>query len=960
MKRYLYLPLLVLLLLGVAALGYAQTPTTGNLRGKVTDKTGAILPGVAVTISSPVLIQPQLVTTASERGLFRFPAIPPGLYTIRFELSGFTPLVREEIKVNLGLTTSLNAQMEIAGVEEVITVTGEGPLIDVKSTEVGNVFTTELMENIPGARHIWELMNQTPGLRPDRLDVGGSTFGTQWGTGTYGLPSQNRTMYDGINTTEGTGGAGMYMDFGSFEEVQISTASNKAEMPHPGKLLMVIMKSGGNEFHGHVYFDYENPGWQDTNDTQELINKGLYWSDLNDNGKWDPGEGGLRLKMYHEFNAGLGGPIMKDKAWFYMNGRRRRYARYPVGLYYPDGKRGYEDTWLTNFAAKVTLQLSDKDKIIGMFEWDYKEYPFRGAASYRPPDSSRYQKSPTYNFLFTWNHIFNPNTFIENRFGRYYYWWRDEAYSKDVSVYNYDTDTYSGAVWYRGIDWQADDGRWQDMFNISHYRDDWAGGDHDIKVGVEILNEWWMAYYGGWTDDVRLEIYGGKGDTVELCAGPGTSWDRLWHIGAFIDDSLSISERLTLNLGLRFDYYSNYYPAQHRDGNRWVDPIDISGSGSLMSWTPISPRIGLIYDLTGDGKTAVKASYGRFWHNPSYYVSYYANPNQQAYILHYWNDINNNLIFDGPQEVGAYISESGGARASVDPDLKQAHTDEFVVQFEREIMPNYSVRVGYVYKNIRDYWESFDIARPYKPEQWATAYEPVTAVDPGPDGEVGTPDDAGTITLYNLLEVYPSNPTVANFPNYKEHWSNIEFTLIKRMSRGFQFNATFFGTWRHDYIHWNSPIEPNRNLSGLKNGYRDVFDWCFKFYGSYLLPYDFQIGWNFNILSGTKWAREVSFFGYYDDPVNLTGYHRFNQGSLTIHPEEWGSRQYDTYKLLNVRLDKIFKVKGDMRLIPFFELSNVFNTNTILESRYRSGSRFNRPDRIPMPRIIKLGIRFQF
>jgi len=984
-KNVLCISLMGLFLMGMAVLGYAQTTSTGNLEGKVVDTTGAVLPGVTVTISSPAMILPQMVSVTTERGSYRFPAIPPGLYTVSFELEGFTTLVREEIRVSLGVTITLNVTLDIATLEEVITVTGETPLVDVKSTKIGNVFDKTLMDYIPGARHVFELMNQTPGLRPSELDVGGSTFGTQWGTGTYGLGGQNRIMFDGIQTTEGSSSVGMYMDFGAFEEVQISTASHKAEMPHPGKMLQVIMKSGGNEFHGHFYFDYEGSGWQGDNVTQGLIDKGLYWSDLNNNGTWDTGEAGLRLDRHFEFNAGIGGPIMKDKLWFYFNDRYRRYARFPTGVFYPDGRRGREDTWLDNQAIKATWQLTDKDKIVGVFERDYKEYPYRGASANVPPDSARLQKSPTYNFKVQWTRILSPNTFIDETFGRYYYWWKDLAYSLEASTYDYDLDLYGGCIWARGEFWRCDDGRWQNMFAVSHYRDDLLGGDHDFKFGFDVLNEFYWRWYGGWPDDVRLRTETDlttmktTGYRVDILGGPQEEMDRLWNISGYVDDAWSIGDRLTLNLGLRFDYYGSYFPAGSFGSNTWSGvPHPVTGeylaspaasfpaSGIIEGWTPISPRAGLIYDLTGDGRTALKASYGRYYHNPSYDLAYYTNPVRQEYNYYYWNDLNQDAVFDGIQEIGRLISRSGGARSAIDPDIAQPHTDEFVVQLERELITDYSLRVGYVYKNIRNAWDEINIGR-YPPEQnWgAGLFEPVTSYDPGPDGATGTADDVGPITLYNLTTVYPSEYLITNYPNFKEHWDNFEVTLIKRMSKGFQFNASWLGTWNHDYISNLATVDQNEALEGV-TGYDDTLNWCLKFYGSYQLPEPVEwvrAGWNLNMLSGTNWARSIDFRYYYDDPATLSGAHLFNQGTVSIHPDKWGTEQYDVYTLLNIRFDFLLdKILNITRFQPtlIFELSNVFNTNTILASTWTSGSRFNRPSQIPMPRVFKLGININF
>jgi hypothetical protein len=192
----------------VAALVLSSTLSTGaqELRGRITgvvsDNTGAVLPGVTVTVAGPALIQTQTTVTTSD-GSYRYPALPPGVYTVTFELAGFQTIKREDIRLGLNQTLSVDAQLQLSSLQETITITGESPVVDVKNTTVGTNFTKELLQDIPNARDIWAALAQAPGFQMTGYDVGGSRTGTQTGYQTYGVSGQNKTLFEGINVTEG-------------------------------------------------------------------------------------------------------------------------------------------------------------------------------------------------------------------------------------------------------------------------------------------------------------------------------------------------------------------------------------------------------------------------------------------------------------------------------------------------------------------------------------------------------------------------------------------------------------------------------------------------------------------------------------------------------------------------------------------------------------------------------------
>src|SRR5438132_5565367 len=278
--------------------------TTGSINGKVADSSGGVLPGVTVNATSPSLMGVQTAVSDTS-GNYRFPALPPGSYTVTFDLPGFNTLKRENIQIAMGFTATVNVELAVASLQETVTVTGDSPVIDTSNTRVQQNFKLEALQEIPNARDMWSLLAVTPAVQMSRIDVGGNRAGTQTGYTAYGYSGQNRVLVEGINTTEGTSGAGFYFDYGSFEEVFLGTIGQGAEMPTPGVQSQMLGKSGGNKFQGEIYQDYERNSWQGDNIIKNVPAKFLYDPATN------PG-GAIRdhsneLQLYRDFNLNIGG-----------------------------------------------------------------------------------------------------------------------------------------------------------------------------------------------------------------------------------------------------------------------------------------------------------------------------------------------------------------------------------------------------------------------------------------------------------------------------------------------------------------------------------------------------------------------------------------------------------------------------------------------------------------------------
>src|SRR5919197_4641478 len=246
MGRYVGAVMLVMFLSAGAASAQTVTATLGAIDGRVTDNTNAVLPGVTVTVSGPAMMGTRVATT-NEEGAYRIAAVPPGDYTVLFELDGFAPLRRTGIRVDVGFTATLNVQMTVGAVEENVTVTGASPVVDAAATKIATTFDAPMLASLPsGSRDYWALLSETPALKLTRIDVGGSTAGSQSNYYAYGTTGQNRPMIEGINSTQGTERFGNYPDMGSFDQIAVNAAAHTAEMAVPGIQMVFISKSGGN------------------------------------------------------------------------------------------------------------------------------------------------------------------------------------------------------------------------------------------------------------------------------------------------------------------------------------------------------------------------------------------------------------------------------------------------------------------------------------------------------------------------------------------------------------------------------------------------------------------------------------------------------------------------------------------------------------------------------------------
>lgn len=933
-KRLMVL-LIVLLCLPRATVSQTVSATSGAFNGRVTDDTGAVLPGVSVTITGASMMGTRTAVT-NEEGFYRIAAVPPGEYTVMFELTGFQTVTREGIRVGLGFTATVNAEMRVAALEETVTVSGASPVVDTQATTVNTMFSADMLKSLPFTGEYWAMLSVTPGVQMARMDVGGSEAMNPVNSTVYGQFRQGRSLVEGIVATYSDGGGSTvyYADFNSFSEVALNTAGTDSESPTAGMQAQFISKSGGNEFRGSMYFDYEHGGWQTRNiDAQQLAlgvtgGSGVAAVDTN------------RLVNYKKFAADVGGFAVKDKLWWYYSFSHLGVERRLVNVIGTTQR-----TTNPTHSGKVTHKATPNINLIGYVQATHKQQdPYLSGATGRvsggstiyEPGSAWLQSWKSGVYKGEWNQVVTDNLYAEARAGNYYSYWRNLRLSDDLRFEDLGTGVVSGGA----HPWDEYRDRPQVLGSISYFKDGW-GGSHNFKLGLEVAQELLEEDEKGFEENIAMLSNNGVPVEVMFFDAPNRTHNGLWNQAGFLTDTWRVNGRLTLNLGLRYDRYRSFLDEQeHGPGFNNPTPIVFPAVSNLVTWNHIAPRVGAIYDLVGNGTTALKVNYGAYYYNPSTILAAGLNPNQALWSYRFrWNDLNADGRFQAAER-GVLLQNIGGAaNIRISPNLENTYTRRATAFIEHELLPNFGVRTGVVWVGVRNQRTNVNRNQPY--EAFSV---PVTVQDPGPDGRLGTGDDGGALTAWNLAPQFVGLPTeniMQNVADANDDFYTWEITGDRRVSNGWSLQASFAHTWNRQ-SNLGAFTNPNLGINRI-DGRDHSTNWQAKVSGTFELPRGFRVSPIVRHQSGQAYGRTF----------NAT----LHSGSTTLLAEPFDASRMRNATLLDVRGEKGFKFGANHRIAGFVDLYNMFNSNVDNSIGTSSGASWQRPLSIVSPRVAKVGVR---
>ncbi|HKB11061.1 MAG TPA: carboxypeptidase regulatory-like domain-containing protein [Vicinamibacterales bacterium] len=946
-----------------AAPAAAQNISSASIDGVVTDDTGAALPGVSVTITSQALQVPQLVQTTDGAGHYRFIDLPRGSYSLRFEIQGFDPLIRPNLEVNAGFAARVNVSMKIGSLQETVTVSGASPVVDLTTTRGGQNVSTDLISiALPGLKQMADVIVMTPGLhstdgyKPGAIGLNGrSRFNT------YGIDSGNTNvtvMVDGFKII-----ANSQPDFANSVETDVKTYGNSAEVKEAGALINVITKSGGNDFHGR-YSDFYMRQPQ-SNLTSELAARGL--------------SVGTSLRYYNDVFGDLGGRLVRDRVWFFGSMRDRRNQTTRPGLVLNPGPDGVYLTGdepaalpkstLDNPTIKGTFQLTSKLQMVGDYarevtnsDADYQKTIF-GAQPTSNPDFTHIAFEATQAFRWVptrWkfelkgtptNHLL-----FDAQFGRSTYlldYTPQTACGNTPPTYDRNTLLLSGCA----VQQQTDFTMWVGDGSMTWVPSTFLGGSHEFKMGYQlsardITGNAAVTPQGNYAlmfDLVNGVRQGVQFETSNAPVNPA-NWDNVYS--GYFADQWRLGQRLTFNLGLRYDYQHAYVPEQTREAGPWADAATYPRV-EVGRWGRWAPRAAVAFDLTGSGKTVAKASYG--WFNTEGALA--ANYNQLTIFTtdYRWHDLNNDGRYQ-PGEVnlntnGAdFLSTTSAANTPPNPDLLLSNYQEVSASIERELAPNLAARVLYVLKRSGD-----DIATSVNTLRPFSAYNiPIQRRDPGPDGTLGTGDDGGLVTIYDYDPAYRgsnfvNNQTVNRPDGRSDYFNSFEGSVTRRLAGSWSLLAAYTATKYHKWL-VGYPQSPNDTAFDLDDRWR----WNLKLNGNYNLPHDFLVGAIVEVVNGALGQRTYVFRA--TDP---SGPPLRQLATVSLRLEPYGAQSEPAQTQFNARVGKKFAFNRKVLNVSF-DVLNVTNSSAITSVTYVSGPSFGRVTDILPPRTLRAGVTFDF
>jgi hypothetical protein len=822
----------------LAASGIAMAQTTGNLRGLVKDATGAVLPGATVTISSPAQIGGPKTTITNGQGVYRFPSIAVGTYTVEFSMTGFQTFIAEGVPVGLNLTMTIDATLNIADVAETITVTGESPVLDITKSGYSSNWKAEMVEELPTNRNFWDFAQMSPGIASYSPDGQGSRI-VAFGSG----QDSNSWNVDGVSVNSKDGGSSWWwINPDMIEEVEVNSFGASAEYGNAmGATVNIVTKSGGNEFHGNVNAFFQTQGLTGNNVTVDGF--------------------GFNRDEFTDITAYVGGPIAEDKIWFMSSYQYKRDGFTSAGN---DPDFVFTEAY-DRFDIKVTSQISEKNSLDGMFHIEIYDCCGFVQPNISPSATgSEFGENPAWKI--GWTSVINDTTLFEVKYAG---WYGDDAWdsvtgSTEEAFFDYTPPgggpiAYSGGVLYP---WDYDQWTHEVAAKTTKYAENFLSSQHDFKFGVQ----WgygsavtpfklsptgsyaYTAYYGPYYYYGYAYVYSYN---YRVYQQPYSYGGTSQNLGVFVDDSITIGEKLTLNLGLRFDHHTGNLS----DAEFLTVGESSPGADGLIKWNNWSPRFGFAFTPVRDGGALIKGSAGIYYAQNTMGNWDGQIINRPPYLYFERDPVTG--------ETGDFAFDFLFGQDVLNFDIKNPRAIVYSLGYEQQVSDNVSVGVEYVYKETEDLI-GWDII--------GGEYQHVPYTDPFTGNQYLLLEQLETPTIQkgngpfltdNIQSLLPF------VPRYRGEYNGVFLTFNKRYSDGWGLSGSY--TWskseglqpnpqsgsQYATVYASSAgSNPNNFINGFQRLQGDR-PHMFRLQGVFNLPADVMFSTSVNFMSGRPFSRQV-------------------------------------------------------------------------------------------------------
>jgi hypothetical protein len=994
--------LLSVLLLAPASVLLAQSSTTGTIAGVVKDSSGAVLPGVAVEAASPALIEQIRTVVTDGKGEYKIVDLRPGVYTVTFTLSGFSTVKREQLELSTAFTATVNAELKIGSLAETLTVTGATPLVDVQSVRAENVLSREALDSIPTGKTIQGYVTLTVGATVGASGGTGQDVGGNQGEAAAsihihgGHDNDLKLLQDGMSTNNSQVGAGglfrwYLVNQAQTQEVTLETGGMLAESETGGVQVNMVPKDGGNRFSMYLNGNGTTGSLQSNNITPDLVARGV--TAQND------------VRKIYDLGIGLGGPILTNRLWFYtahrwwgasqnvpgnfFNATQGQYIGAPnsgVALYTQNtGQQAYTNIYNQDHDGRVTWQASAKDKVTFTFNGQANCNCFYSVDQNKSPEGTILYKYTPYLSQFTYTHPASQRLLFEaglsimrNR--------QDTEPSPGVSPtdvaiqelstgYRYNAVAGTGAGGY-GTNDRADQ-------NNGRVSASYVTGSHSFKTGI-LWQTGVLKLNARVNQDVSYQFNKGVPASLTEWTTPIASESILGHnIGLFAQDQWTL-QRLTLNLGLRFDSVYSYNPVQQVSGGQFYPAYTFPAVSNTPNWKDLNPRLGAAYDLFGNGKTAVKGYFSRYVGGQATAIASAANPVNAMVTsaTRTWGDTNGNFIpnctLTDPAangECGALNNTNFGTviqNTTYDPNLingfgQRDYSWQTSAAVQHELRPGMSVDVAY----FRTWYGNFTATN--NTAVTAGQFTPYCITAPVDSRLPG----GGGNQICGLFDVVPSSfgkvsnvvSNASTFGSQSEIYSGIDVGFRTKFGRGgLVQGGVSSGRIVTDNCYTN--LQPQLVAQNYVAGTPRSEGFCHvsppwlagtqvKLNGIYPLPYDFQFSATFQNLPGLPISATETLTNAQVAPSLGRNLAAGPGGTVTVGLIPPFTMFEDRLTQVDMRVTKIVPAKKG-RLKVMVDLYNLFNANTIVNENFTYGASWLHPTAILGGRLLKIGGQFDF